>query len=394
MQIVLATGNKGKINEFKRLMPNDEVIAFSEILGDMEIIEDANTFQGNAIIKAETIYEKLNDENVIVISDDSGITVPVLNNEPGIYSARYAGEGATDKDNLNKLIDNLNNRPSISQKSDDIMQSFVLAKKLGSIDSAIISWQRVAENFETLPWYSLFEKEILTSPNEWQEAQHFIISFPSIRLEELIALKLRLPKFWKIAISSKEYRLAMGNRIRNISLDSESYSSENMNELIIWLQEIILDIKNKDNVLLSSAFYLSPNKFISQLIDYISSSRSSYSTGHVISHWLKAKGDPKYVKESLISWLCYSCFANSRVASFIYPNWLKAGGEKKIIEESLTRWLKKNDSIFDAQFIFTAWLDIKGEKSIVKQPLLNWLKKYNATEKKMWFLGYGLLRKL
>ena len=108
MKIVLATSNKGKIKEFKKLMPNDDVIAFSEILGDMEIIEDGLTFQENAIIKAKTIYDKLNDENAIVISDDSGISVPKLNGEPGIYSARYAGVGACDKDNLNKLISELN----------------------------------------------------------------------------------------------------------------------------------------------------------------------------------------------------------------------------------------------------------------------------------------------
>ena len=110
MRIVLATSNKGKINEFKKLLPNDEVVAFSELLGDMEIIEDADSFKGNAIIKAKTIYDKLKDDQAIVISDDSGITVPKLNNEPGIYSARYAGEGASDKDNLYKLVDELNKK--------------------------------------------------------------------------------------------------------------------------------------------------------------------------------------------------------------------------------------------------------------------------------------------
>ena len=110
MKIVLATSNKGKIKEFKNLMQNDEVIAFSELLGHMDIIEDGNSFKENAIIKAQAIYEKLNDENVIVISDDSGITVPKLNNEPGIYSARYAGVDASDKDNLYKLIDELNKK--------------------------------------------------------------------------------------------------------------------------------------------------------------------------------------------------------------------------------------------------------------------------------------------
>ena len=103
MKLVLATGNKGKLREFKQ-MCKDEVQAFSELLGEFEIVEDGNTFAENALIKARTIYEKLGD-GYLVISDDSGISLPVLYGAPGIYSARYAGAGATDKDNLYKLID-------------------------------------------------------------------------------------------------------------------------------------------------------------------------------------------------------------------------------------------------------------------------------------------------
>ena len=111
MKIVLASANKGKITEFQKLMPNDEVIAFSEILGKIEIDEDQDSFKGNAIKKAKTIYDllvKKGFSNIIVISDDSGISVPVLNNAPGIYSARYAGINASDKDNNAKLISKLN----------------------------------------------------------------------------------------------------------------------------------------------------------------------------------------------------------------------------------------------------------------------------------------------
>ncbi len=103
MKLVLATGNKGKLREFKQ-MCEDEVVPFSDLLGEFEIVEDGDTFAANALIKARTIYEKLSDE-YIVISDDSGISLPVLDGAPGIYSARYAGVGVTDKDNLYKLID-------------------------------------------------------------------------------------------------------------------------------------------------------------------------------------------------------------------------------------------------------------------------------------------------
>ncbi|WOE70179.1 RdgB/HAM1 family non-canonical purine NTP pyrophosphatase [Hydrogenimonas thermophila] len=107
MQIILATSNKGKVKEIQSLFKDDHIIPFKDILGPLEIEENGSTFAENALIKAKTIFNKLNSKDVIVISDDSGITVPTLNNEPGIYSARYAGIGANDKQNLNKLVENL-----------------------------------------------------------------------------------------------------------------------------------------------------------------------------------------------------------------------------------------------------------------------------------------------
>jgi len=108
MQLVLASGNKGKLKEFQQ-MCHQNITPYSSLLGNFEIVEDADTFAGNALIKARAIYEKL-DEDYIVISDDSGISVPVLENAPGIHSARYAGDEANDKDNLNKLIQALKDK--------------------------------------------------------------------------------------------------------------------------------------------------------------------------------------------------------------------------------------------------------------------------------------------
>jgi XTP/dITP diphosphohydrolase len=108
MKIIIASGNLGKIKEFQSLMPDDDVIPFKKIVGDIDIVEDGDSFKDNAIIKVKAIYEKLeNKKDVIIISDDSGISVPALNNEPNIYSARYAGVGATDKQNNEKLISKL-----------------------------------------------------------------------------------------------------------------------------------------------------------------------------------------------------------------------------------------------------------------------------------------------
>ena len=108
MKIILASANKGKIREIKEYC-DYEVLPYSDVVEPFDIIEDGDTFQENALIKARAIYEKLQDVegSFVVLSDDSGISVPALNNEPGIFSARYAGENVTDKENLHKLIDEL-----------------------------------------------------------------------------------------------------------------------------------------------------------------------------------------------------------------------------------------------------------------------------------------------
>ena len=73
-----------------------------------EIIEDSDTFEGNALIKAHKIY---NEFNTLVIADDTGLMVDQLNGEPGVYSARYAGENCSYDDNNNKMLDELKNFP-------------------------------------------------------------------------------------------------------------------------------------------------------------------------------------------------------------------------------------------------------------------------------------------
>ena len=107
MKLVLATSNKGKVREIKALCKNFEVIPYSELIQEFEIVEDGDTFKENALIKARAVFKALDDEDVVVMADDSGISVDVLDGKPGIYSARHAGVDASDKDNLYKLIDDI-----------------------------------------------------------------------------------------------------------------------------------------------------------------------------------------------------------------------------------------------------------------------------------------------
>ena len=110
MRIILATSNQGKVKEFQSWIKEYPVIAYSDILEPFEIEETGSTFKENALIKARAVYAKLAPTEDIVLSDDSGISLPILDGAPGIYSARYAGKNANEKENLAKLVDTLKHK--------------------------------------------------------------------------------------------------------------------------------------------------------------------------------------------------------------------------------------------------------------------------------------------
>jgi XTP/dITP diphosphohydrolase len=97
--VILATANRHKVGEMQELLPG---IGLEPLPAGYESpVEDGDSFAANALIKARAAHAKLGGA---VIADDSGIAADDLGGAPGIYSARYAGEGASDEDNLDKLI--------------------------------------------------------------------------------------------------------------------------------------------------------------------------------------------------------------------------------------------------------------------------------------------------
>lgn len=110
MKVILASNNKNKIKEIKVLFENTdiEIVSLKEVGFNDEIEENGKTFSENALIKAKTIYDIY---KIPVISDDSGLEVDALNGEPGVYSARWSGQGdEANNDKLLKLMEGVENR--------------------------------------------------------------------------------------------------------------------------------------------------------------------------------------------------------------------------------------------------------------------------------------------
>ncbi|WGK93665.1 MULTISPECIES: non-canonical purine NTP diphosphatase [Flavobacterium] len=105
MQLVFASNNKNKIKEIQLLVPASiQILSLEDIGCTEDIAETADTIEGNAILKANYVTEKYGYD---CFADDSGLEVDALNGEPGVFSARYAGEPKNDENNIAKLLTNL-----------------------------------------------------------------------------------------------------------------------------------------------------------------------------------------------------------------------------------------------------------------------------------------------
>ncbi len=109
-KLIAATKNKGKLLEITEILAGFpwEVISMEQAGFNDDIEENGSTFEENAIIKAKSVWKATGKA---VIADDSGLEVDYLKGAPGVYSARYAGEGASDSDNNRKLLDALDGVP-------------------------------------------------------------------------------------------------------------------------------------------------------------------------------------------------------------------------------------------------------------------------------------------
>lgn len=113
-QLLTATNNKDKVKEIKELLKdvNITVKTLSDLNLDVEVEEDKDTLEGNALKKAEEIWKLA---GIPCSADDTGLFVDALNGAPGVYSSRYAGENVTYADNRRKLLNELEGYPMVSR---------------------------------------------------------------------------------------------------------------------------------------------------------------------------------------------------------------------------------------------------------------------------------------
>jgi XTP/dITP diphosphohydrolase len=148
MKLIFATHNANKLKEVKSLVPTSiELLNIDDINFTTEIEETETTIEGNALLKAKTIYQQTGFN---CFADDSGLLVDYLNGAPGVYSARYAGEPKNDENNLQKLLHELKSTENRKAHFKTVMALIVNGKEYlfeGIINGEIINEKRGNHGF-------------------------------------------------------------------------------------------------------------------------------------------------------------------------------------------------------------------------------------------------------
>lgn len=148
MKIVFATNNQHKLSEIRQILGDRvEVLSLKDIGCDVDIPETGKTLEENALQKAQYVFDHYHTD---VFADDTGLEVEALNGAPGVYSARYAGEGHDSEANMSKLLKNLSNNDNRKARFRTVIaliQQGDVHKFEGIVNGQIIRERRGGEGF-------------------------------------------------------------------------------------------------------------------------------------------------------------------------------------------------------------------------------------------------------
>ena len=193
MKLIFASHNEHKTTEIRQLLPPDiQLLSLNDLNYHDEIEESATTLEGNALLKATHVFTLF---KLPCFADDSGLEVEALDNRPGVYSARYAGEPKNDDRNIAKLLDDLKESTNRSARFRTVITLILPTTSLsfeGIIEGEITHEKKGSNGFGYDPVFQPIESSITFAQMSMEQKN--TISHRALALEKMISF-LSLNKF-------------------------------------------------------------------------------------------------------------------------------------------------------------------------------------------------------
>lgn len=193
MKLIFASHNEHKTTEIRQLLPPDiQLLSLNDLNYHDEIEESAATLEGNALLKATHVFTLF---KIPCFADDSGLEVEALDNRPGVYSARYAGEPKNDDRNIAKLLDDLKGSTNRSARFRTVITLILPTTTLsfeGIIEGEITHEKKGSNGFGYDPVFQPIESSITFAQMSMEQKN--TISHRALALEKMISF-LSLNKF-------------------------------------------------------------------------------------------------------------------------------------------------------------------------------------------------------
>ena len=183
-KIIVATNNLGKLKEIRAILDNYEVISLKDLNLSIDIVEDGKTFEENALKKAREVFKIT---KIPAIADDSGLCINVLEGFPGINTARFLGNNASDNDRNNYILEKLKDKKELERKAEVVCDIAYVDEKNEYVVEGIIkgriSYQKRGNN--GFGFDSIFELENGKTLAELKDYEKNNVSSRKIALEKL-----------------------------------------------------------------------------------------------------------------------------------------------------------------------------------------------------------------
>lgn len=183
-KIIVATNNSGKLREIKEILKDYEIIGLKDLNLDIKIIEDGKTFKENALKKAKEVFKAT---NIPSIADDSGLCIDALNGFPGINTARFLGESASDEDRNNYILEKMKDNKESERTAEVICSiAYVDSKNEFVVEGVVkgkIPYQKRGNN--GFGFDPIFELENGKTLAELEDFEKNNVSSRKIALEKL-----------------------------------------------------------------------------------------------------------------------------------------------------------------------------------------------------------------